>query len=259
MPELGEVEISRQNLVRWWQGKGATEVLTHDPEVLTRGELNRLESVLTSRCEAVCRRGKYLWAEFADANVVFHYRMTGKITREPEPEPRFARLAWRVDDAWLVFKDSRRLGHIEIVESDMSEYPPVAKLGPEPHDLTGEQLRDRVGARTLKHALLDQRVVAGVGNIAITEVFFELGIAPDAHAQDLDGSDWEILARGLVDFFDRVVAEHAADEIEYVNTTSHNPFKVYRREGEPCPVCETPIRRTRVASRSSYFCEKCQR
>jgi len=260
MPELGEVEIVRQNLERWWVGESASEVVLEDEHLLTRGTPERLETLLRSPCKAMQRRGKYLFAEFDDAYVVFHFRMTGKITREDDESPEYTRLAWHVPAGWLTFKDSRRLGHVEVVEADeFDEYEPIAKLGPEPHDLDGAMLCSRVNGRKLKNALLDQTVVAGVGNIAISEIFFDEELPPEVSGDELDSEQWDRLARALPRFFDALIADQKSDEVMYLNQgKAENPFTVYKREGEPCPRCGALIKRKKVAGRSSYFCPECQ-
>lgn len=261
MPELGEVEIVRQNLERWWVDEAASEVVLHDPELVTKGDAERVDELLRTTCESVQRRGKYLFARFAGGDyLVFHFRMTGKITCENSSDPEYVRLAWQVPAGWLTFKDSRRLGQVEVVESEsFADYEPIAKLGPEPHDLDGSTLRERVNGRKLKNALLDQTVVAGVGNIAISEVFFAEKLPPDASGDELDDEGWESLAHALPEFFDSLIQDQKSDEIIYLNQgKAENPFSVYKREDEPCPRCGVQIQRKKVAGRSSYFCPNCQ-
>ena len=259
MPELGEVEIVRLNLERWWVGRAADEVVFFDPALVTRGTVAQVEEALGTRCLRALRRGKYLYVELEGrVHLIFHFRMTGKITLEAEESCRFARLSWRIDDRWLVFKDARRLGQIEYLgPGELEEYAPLLKMGPEPHDLSGEELKERVGKRVLKNALMDQSVIASVGNIAVSEVFFRERIAPDARADVLDDAGWNSLIASIVQFFDEVVASHASDEIEYVNQGGENPFDVYGREGEPCPRCGDAIKRMKVGGRSSYYCGSC--
>ncbi len=261
MPELGEVEIVRLNLEKWWVGRACEDVLLVDNQLLTMGTEDDLQRIFASVCTAARRRGKYLMVDFdGGETVIFHFRMTGKIAPIEDTAERFVRLAWKVDGQWLGFKDSRRLGHVDIFEPGaIAEYAPLNKMGPEPHDMDGTTLKDAVGHRKLKNALMDQSVIAGVGNIAVSEVFFRNGIAPDAHADDLSDKDWDDLAAALITFFDQVIEEQAADEVQYLNQGKvKNPFDVYQREGEACVVCSTPIERTKVAGRSSYFCPTCQ-
>ena len=259
MPELGEVEIARKNLETWWIGRKAEEIVVFDPDVFSSGG-TRLDEVMRSTALEAGRRGKYLFVTFEHGDVVvFHFRMTGKITLHELPEQRFARVAWRVDDRWLCFQDARRLGHIDVFTKDeFQDYAPIAKMGPEPFGLTGDVLRQCVGSRGLKAALMDQSVVAGVGNIAVSEVFFRLGFAPTIRGDSLTNEQWNELAHALEAFFAAVIHDHQTDDMQYVNQGGDNPFDVYGKLEQPCPRCETPIERVKVAGRSTYFCPKCQ-
>ncbi len=260
MPELGEVEIVRRNLEKWWINQSASEVLVLDSKVFSSGH-DRFESVMASVAVEAGRRGKYLFVTFENGDVIiFHFRMTGKITLESDTSARFTRVAWRVNDGWLSFKDARRLGHVDVFSAaEFAAYQPIANMGPEPSDTTGINLRDRAGKRILKAALLDQSVIAGVGNIAVSEVFWRLGLAPGVLATELNDAQWEDLAEALAGFFEEVIESDASDEIEYVNQGGPNTFDVYGRLAEPCPKCGTGIDRQKVSGRSSYYCPSCQK
>lgn len=263
MPELGEVEIVRRNLHEWWVGESASDVQLHDDGLLKRGSADALRSSLKSEARRACRRGKYLWVEFADdTSVMFHFRMTGKITLEQEPDPDYARLAWQVSSGWLVFKDPRRLGQVLVFDAgELEDYEPLVEMGPEPYDLDADELRDILPERRmLKSALLDQKVIAGVGNIAVSELLWRLKLAPKVKVRDLADGDFKDLADELPTFFDDVIDAQMADEVVYMTSGKdvENPFDVYGREGEPCPRCDTQIERAKVSGRSSYFCPSCQ-
>lgn len=264
MPELAEVEIVRRNLESWWT-RPASDVCLYDPTLLQRGSEAALTGLLCSGLPDVERRGKYLVFRFAgDRAVVAHFRMTGKIVRSPTPDTRFARLAWdaATDGDWLVFKDPRRLGHVEVFEAgELAEHPPLKKLGPEPLGLVASELEARLSPRRrLKDALLDQKVVAGVGNIAISEVFWRLKLAPRTRVAELDGGAVAELAAELHRYFEQLIDLQSGDEVAYIGEGGEvdNPFDVYDREGEACPRCGGEIAREVVAGRSSYFCTTCQ-
>lgn len=264
MPELGEVEIVRRNLVDWWVGRTAEEIRLHDEQLATDTEPDRLVEVLGRRLDEIRRRGKYLIADMAgDSSVIFHFRMTGKIICCDEPDPDYARLAWRVvDSGWLVFRDQRRLGEARIVPTgELETFGPLAKMGPEPEDVTVEHLREVCSdRRMLKTALLDQSVVAGVGNIAVSELLWRLQLAPDVRCGQLTDEDWEALVDELPRYFAEVVADSMADEVVYFGEAGEpvDPFQIYGGEGEQCPRCGEPIEKSRVGGRSSYFCGACQ-
>lgn len=264
MPELAEVEVVRRNMADWWT-RPASDVLLHDEKLLTRGTLEDLTAVLESAVPTMDRRGKYLIARFPDRRaIVFHFRMSGKIVKCPEPDPRFARLAWNATEGgWLVYKDSRRLGHVDVLgPGEIEAYDPLVRMGPEPQDVDADLLKSRLSPRRrLKDALMDQSVVAGVGNIAISEIFWRLRLRPDIGVRELHDEQMRELASEIPKYFDEIIDAQLADEIVYIGegNDEENPFDVYGREGEPCPRCGTAIQRQTIGGRSSYYCPKCQR
>ncbi len=160
-----------------------------------------------------------------------------------------------------MFKDSRRLGQVEVFDTgELADYEPLQRMGPEPTDLDADLLAEQLPPkRRLKDALLDQSVVAGVGNIAISEVFWRLELPPDVRSNELSDAQIARLAEELPRYFDQLIDDQMADEIVYLGEgKSKNPFDVYAREGEECPRCATPIVRAKIGGRSSYFCEVCQ-
>ena len=270
MPELSEVEVSRRALWRWWEGQRATAVVLADVTLMPPDEFTGLEHAMTTAAPAsIKRRGKVLLVDFAtQGTMMVHYRMTGKIAREPERPGEKFRLAWQLQDgSWLVFRDPRRFGQVEWAgpqEVLTTRWPLLGRLGPEPHDIaTGAQLAARVGlgsARSLKGALLDQSVVAGVGNIAISELYWRLGLHPSVKANELDQAQWDALAREMPAYFDWLVEVQEAEDLGYLHEGAHvpNPFSVYAKRGKPCPRCQGSIEQERVAGRSTYFCPSCQ-
>lgn len=267
MPELAEVEVARTRVERWWAGRAAEDVRVHDPEVCSGVEPEELEEVLMGTVEAVRRRGKYLIVDFEgeDTHAVFHFRMTGKITCHDQPSRRFTRLSWLVPEVgWLVFDDARRLGGLVLVEGDPEvTHEPLAQMGPEPHELAdGEALAARLGAsrRRLKGALLDQSIIAGVGNIAISELFWRCELPPLIKCHELTAAQRDALVTEMPAYFDWLVEDQMADEIIYLGEgKATNPFSAYGREEEPCPRCQTPIARATFGGRSTYYCPACQR
>jgi formamidopyrimidine-DNA glycosylase len=263
MPELAEVEVARRNLERWWSGRPATQVMVYDPRLLVGTTAEEVSRALGKPLDRIERRGKYLIAHFpGDEHLVFHFRMTGKIIRADVPQQKFTRLAWLIPDTgWLLFKDQRCLGTVEYIgPGELAAYSPLSSMGPEPYDLDGANLRALLPPnRQLKAALMDQNVIAGIGNIAISELFWRVRIAPLARVKDLTQTQFDALAEELPRYFDEVIATSMADEIIYLEERGgENIFECYGREGEPCKRCATPIERITTGGRSSYFCPSCQ-
>lgn len=263
MPELAEVEVVRRNLERWWQGHGADEVCVFDEKLVEKASVKAVQKALRTPLRRASRRGKYLSCELDDGSVlVFHFRMTGKIICCDVPEPDYARLSWHIDGVgWLVFKDQRRLGRLRLLDADAYEnYEPLKKMGPEPEDVTPDYLQSVCSKRRmLKTALLDQSVVAGVGNIAVSELFWRLKFGPRIKCGELDEEDWQRLVDEMPVYFDEIIERSMSDEIKYVEEAGGpNIFCVYGRAGEDCPRCGTILQKRKIGGRSSYFCPRCQ-
>ena len=263
MPELPEVEIARRNLERWWEGRAADEVAVLDEKLLVETEADELADALRQPLEEADRRGKYLLMRMADGRtVMFHFRMTGKIVRGEGPEPDYARLAWRVPEVgWLTFVDMRRLGDARVFTPDqLADYESLAEMGPDPLEMTADDWREVLPERRMfKTAIMDQSVVAGLGNIAATELMWRLELPPRMKCGDLTDEHLEELADLVPEYVESVIAAEAGEEITYIEEDLEvNPFQVYRREGDPCPRCGTAIENRKVGGRSTYYCPSCQ-
>ncbi len=263
MPELAEVEVVRRNLQRWWEGRAAHQVCVFDEQLLRQTPPDALTEALTTPLTKAGRRGKYLLCHFATGQVlVLHFRMTGKVICSDVAEPAYARLSWYIEgQGWLVFKDQRRLGRARLLEADeFDAYEPLQKMGPEPEDVTTEDLQNAcTDRRLLKTALLDQSIVAGVGNIAVSEIFWRLKLPPRITCGQLDEPDWQRLVEVMPQYFEEIIERSMADEILYLEEGEmEDIFEVYGHEGDDCPRCAGEIKKQKVGGRSSYFCETCQ-
>jgi formamidopyrimidine-DNA glycosylase len=131
-------------------------------------------------------------------------------------------------------------------------------MGPEPFELTADQWRDILPEnRLLKTSLMDQRVVAGLGNIAISEIFWRAGLHPRVKCGELTDEQVEALAEIVPDYLEEVIAAETSDEITYIEESgAANPFDIYRRE--ECPRCGAEVEKMNVGGRSTYFCPECQ-
>jgi formamidopyrimidine-DNA glycosylase len=190
------------------------------------------------------------------ATVAVHFRMNGDwaLGRIDEPLPRFARIVFDATDGTrLVLVDSRALCAAVYYAPDN---PPVLALGPEPDELTASVLRDLLADRKgpIKPVLLDQRVVAGLGNIYAAEALWRARLHPARAARLLDAGEVRALVRGIK----AAIADGFARQGRYRGGTPERPFKVYDREGHPCTRCRTEISRVTQAGRSTYFCPTCQ-
>jgi len=273
VPELPEVETIRCELEPLLAGRTIVSAEVGDPR-LTRprapGEVaGELEG---ERVSTLGRRGKYLLIRFESGNtLVVHLRMSGSLRHRQASDDQLsyqrARLALD-DGSELVYRDMRRFGTWRLLDPDELESYLDARVGPEPlaSDFSAELLRGRLAGRrtALKAALLDQRTLAGLGNIYVDEALWSARLHPATAAGSLSrqatlrlhGAIREALALGI--------ARQGATLRDYALPdgeagSMQNEFRVYGRKGEPCERCGAPIAKTKIAGRGTWFCPRCQR
>jgi formamidopyrimidine-DNA glycosylase len=260
MPELPEVEIMARNLHRWMAGRRIERVEVLD-EKLDEEALTSIEGALVIRAH---RRAKYAVIDLSgEQHLVLHYRMTGK-TIQDRTGVRRARLRWFLDSGPpIAFEDPRRFGTCEwMTTQDLEPFFDSKKVGPEPWPMVrdGEWWETQLqGLRgPIKPALMRQDRVAGLGNIAASEVLFRARIHPTVLVPSLGGEHWQRIASAVRAFIEHTLAEEGGDEIQYVNMGGEGSFSVYGHAGESCAQCSGSIERIVQASRSTYFCSGCQ-
>ncbi len=274
MPELPEVETIRRQLVETIVGRTITGVRIDDPLVVSPASPRRLTAQLRGRrVETITRRGKYLRIELSSGDTLaVHLRMTGQlhVHSGPAPADRHRRVRLRFDDGTIMdFIDLRRFGRLWIVPADHPDPDGYwdARTGVEPlsEDFTPERLADRLaGSRTsIKAALLDQRRVAGIGNIYADEALFQAGIHPETTAGELSSADVARLRDAVVDRLNVGIISGGASIDRYRDTlgrtgTMQDMLRVHLHEGDPCPRCGDVIEKIRVAQRGTYLCPTCQ-
>jgi len=275
VPELPEVETIRRQLAERIAGRSFTAVRVDDP-LLTSPETPEAfaDQVLGRRVLAVERRGKYLLIELDSGDTLaIHLRMTGRLHWRPGPagdDERFLRALFELDDgSTITFADMRRFGRAWIVPASLADRERywTARVGIEPLSprftarLLAELLHGRRGP--IKAALLNQALVAGLGNMYVDEALWQARIHPLRPAGTLDAGDLRRLHRAIRDRLAVAVAARGASIDNYRDGlgergSMQDLLRVHLHEGEPCPRCGTPIRKTRVAQRGTYWCPRCQ-
>ncbi len=267
MPELPEVEFCRRALLCWTAGRRIAGVQVLDPRVVrdsrtdrpsagSPAALERLDRIARSAPLGLDRHGKRLLWRFEAGSILLHLGMTGRWTRGPSPFPKVRLLL--DDGAAITFHDPRLLGGI-VPFSSHAEGQQALSLGLGP-DALRDPLPALPGRRPIKVVLMDQSVVAGLGNVQAMEALWRAGLHPLQPAGGLGPVEHRRLA-------DAVQEQLAATftllgdghEVAYVEEPgASNPFPLYQREGEPCPRCSTPIATFRQAGRGTWWCPGCQ-
>jgi formamidopyrimidine-DNA glycosylase len=222
------------------------------------------------RVESLRRRGKYLvWGLSGERHLLQHLRMTGNLLYDPVDRPVHTRVAIDLDDGHaLLYVDARRFGTGQLADGrDGLDAFLDARLGLEPFDpgFGAEHLRALArGSRApVKAFLLDQKRIAGVGNIYADEALFRAGVHPLRPAGRVTRGQWEALAPAIVETLEAGIAANGAsiDDFRHLDGaygSFQDEFLVHLHEGDPCPRCGGPVRKIVAAGRGTYVCERCQ-
>jgi len=264
LPELPEVETERRRLAAVLEGHRIVSARIDDSR-LTRPEDPMLVAAALAGnfVEAVDRRGKYILVRLASADVLLvHLRMTGSFRYAPAGHER---AVLELDDgARISYRDLRRFGTWLLLDADEAKEHLAIRLGPEPLErrFTTAHLAQRLAGRRapLKAAILDQRAVAGLGNIYADEALWHARLNPLTPAGELDPHEITALRAGIRHALRRGIERQGADlgDNTYSGGRMQDEFRAYGRGGEPCRRCRTPITKTRVAGRGTWFCPTCQ-
>ncbi|MBJ7347732.1 MAG: bifunctional DNA-formamidopyrimidine glycosylase/DNA-(apurinic or apyrimidinic site) lyase [Thermoleophilaceae bacterium] len=275
MPELPEVETIRRQLAPLVTGRIIEQVDVLDPRLCAPLAASTFARRLIG-CEVVRfdRRGKFMLLALDKGSIlVMHLRMTGNLLYlppdHPVPEGHLRATMVLSDEGQLAFVDARRFGTAAIYENQaaLDQYF-AGRVGVEPfgEDFTPQYLYERARNRRspIKAFLLDQKHVAGVGNIYADEALFRAGIKPTMPASKLSRARAQLLHESIVDALTAGIDAKGATIDDFrdaygVMGSFQDQFLVHRRERLPCPTCSTPVTKTRVAGRGTYFCSKCQR
>ncbi|MFL5938578.1 MAG: bifunctional DNA-formamidopyrimidine glycosylase/DNA-(apurinic or apyrimidinic site) lyase [Gaiellaceae bacterium] len=273
MPELPEVETVRRRLEPVLVGRSFEHVEIEDARLTRPEDPAEVAAALTGeRVEALERRGKYLVVRFESGRVLLiHLRMTGNLLYAPAGEPAdvpHRRAVVRLDDGSdVVYRDIRRFGTWLLVEPKGLDPYLATRLGGEPlgRTFTVKALSAKLANRKapVKAALLDQRTLAGLGNIYVDEALWRARIHPLRPARDLGGDEIKALRDGIKKALAAGIARQGATLRDYRQPdgstgSMQKEFKGYGRGGEPCDRCGTPIEKTRVAGRGTWYCPTCQ-
>ncbi len=264
MPELPEVESICRMLRARIVGRTVSAVNVSLPRIIRRG---RLSDIVGFKIERVFRRGKFICFNLSGGLMMFaHLRMTGTFLWRDDLTERPSHLRAEVEfgDHCLFYRDIRTLGGIWVAKDG---FTPWKRLGIDPFDagFSARELQSRFQGRRIavKQALLDQSIVAGIGNIYASEALFEAGIHPARTAGSLGLQELKRLRNAMIDILSAAVESGGTTFRDFRLSDGRDGafqdfLKIYAKEGEPCPGCSGLIKRLVQGGRSTYYCPGCQ-
>lgn len=271
MPELPEVETTVRGLARYLDGERIARVRVNRPDLRRPFPADLVQVLTGARVTGLGRRAKYgLIHTDREQTMVFHLGMSGRWRIEPETADKHDHLVLETGAGHvLALNDARRFGSVDLVATaELDQWPAFAALGPEP---LGDELdvahltasfQDRIAP--VKPLLLDQRIVAGLGNIYVCEALFRSGIRPDRAAGTISRKSIERLVPAIKAVLAESIEAGGSTIRDYAQPNGELGYfaaswRVYGREGEDCPSCAAPVRRIVQGGRSTFWCAKCQK
>ena len=274
MPELPEVETTRRGIDAVATGHTLKKMVVHESRMrwpIPKDLPNLVEKQVVRACR---RRGKYLLIEFDSGTQLIHLGMSGSLRSVLNGEllRKHDHVEWQFDHVTLRLHDPRRFGSVlwhPIERGPVEEHPLLSKLGIEPFapEFDAHWLKKGLAGRkvSIKQALLAGDVVVGAGNIYASESLFRARIHPKTQASRVSLARCERLVDALQQTLSDALQSGGSTLRDYVNATGEAGAyftlhaAVYEREGEPCKVCTTPIKRIVQGQRATYFCPTCQK
>ena len=269
MPELPEVTVISEDVRALAGGKKVVRAEIFRDDVSNVGVEEFPRRLVGRTLRGTGRRGKITTLDFGDVVGVVHLVISGRVLRLPEwREPDKIHTAVVEFEGGLVLAFTRLwLGYFDLYEPErVGEHPLISRLGPDPfsEDFSLEYLRDALQRKAaVKGLLLDQSVVAGLGNIYVDEVLFAAGVHPTRKANTLDPEEVEKIHAATRDILGRAIELRGTTFDSYHDAFGEtgkfqHELQVFTRAGEPCPVCGTGIQKLRVAGRGTHVCPTCQ-
>jgi formamidopyrimidine-DNA glycosylase len=280
MPELPEVETIKNEIAPALVGRCLKKVTVFDAKPIKDiSPADFATSIVGRTINGLRRRGKYLIFDLSapsakcpvkdgrhDISLVIHLKMSGALLVNPPEDRKYRKVLFQLDDGTrLMFVDPRRFGSMWLVKDPETI---VGKLGPEPFSegFTIDALACRLKGRSapVKAVLLDQTLLAGVGNMYADEALFAARIHPERRAADLTSPEIERLYNAIKKVLSQAIERKGASTRDYIRPDgrpgdAHSEFCVAHRGGQACPVCNGPVTRIVVRNRGTYYCPDCQK
>ena len=268
MPELPEVRTVAETLKKSLIGKKITNNENIYSNIVEKDSLN-LNNIINKTIKDIITKGKYLIFKIEDLYLVSHLRMEGKyfIKDKTLPKEKHEHIIFYLNDnTTLRYHDSRKFGRMQFVK-DLSNCPGLAKLGLEPFDknITKEYLFNKINKKnlTIKELLLDQTIIAGLGNIYANEVLFISKINPSKKGKDLKLTDCEKIINASKEVLEEAIKLGGTTIKSYTSSLGvtgkyQDKLLVHKKENQNCQNCSAKIIKEKIGGRSTYYCPNCQ-
>lgn len=278
MPELPEVETIVRGIEPHLVGKMISNVIVREPQLRPGSEVpkNLPELITNETVSSISRRAKYILIKVGSGHLLLHFGMSGslqlcKLNVEHEKHDH---VEFQIEQDWIIrFRDPRKFGCVLYVKGHPYSHRLLTDLGKEPlrNYFTGSDLYKASRSKksvAVKNFIMDEKVVAGIGNIYVSEALYDAGIHPEKQANHISESQYDTLAKSIKKILEEAI-EDGGTTLEFFPTPFIGPtgdkgnyqhkLKVYEKAGWPCSRCETKISHVDMRNRSTYFCQKCQK
>lgn len=281
MPELPEVETVRKGLAPAMEGRTLLRVEQRRPDLRFPFPTDFADRLTGTRIDRLGRQAKFLTAALSSGEMlIMHLGMSGRFTidggqtgqfaHDPGGNPKHDHVVFHIEGGVTVtYNDPRRFGFMELwPTASFADYPRLRHLGPEPlsNRFNADYLDTALGGKQtpIKTALLDQAIIAGLGNIYVCEALFRAGISPKRKAATLPGARVARLVPAINAVISDAIAAGGSSISDFAGTDGalgyfQHSFDVYDREGDACKTCGSKIKRLVQSGRSTFYCSKCQR
>lgn len=266
MPELPEVETIKRELEKAVLGKKFAEVCVHSPKLVREPAPDKFRNALRGvTIKKILRKAKVLIFELSNGKaMVIHLKMTGQLVYPGSGKN--SRISFQFSDGkTLDFNDRRLFAELRLLD-DWRSLKFIQGLGPEPFEITQEQFKEMLSAKRtkIKPLLMDQAFISGIGNLYAAEALFRARIHPARPAASLSGREKEALFKEIRETLAEAIKYKGSSVDQYVQLSGEpgdyaKYHKVYDRQGKPCLICKTPVKRISLGGRGTYFCPRCQK
>lgn len=270
MPEIAEVETVRNTLKRLILNKKIVDVKIIYPKII-ESNISDFRKILQGReIKDIDRIGKWLMFDLGDYYLLSHLRMEGKYIFKPLNScfEKHEHVSFIFEDEELRYKDTRKFGRMYLLKKDELNKFLASKLGYEPWDknLTIAYLKENLKNKTLpiKTLLLDQKLIAGIGNIYADEILFLSKINPHRKGKSLNDEELEKIIENTKKVLEQAIKDGGTTIRSYTSVDDkignhQNNLLVHKKENEKCLICKNLIKKDRINGRSTYYCSNCQK